>query len=270
MIKRIGTYFNGLQKKAGLIFLVLFSLFLFGFAAKEQYALKCKALVVKIVNDAEITFLDESDVEQIILEGGQVKLGSIVADINMAMLEKKIELNPYVANAEVFSTVDGKLYAEVTQRKPLIRLINQHGEHFYIDTEGDFVPVSDKSAYSVIVANGFIYNNLKEKKAVAEVEIKGKISKSLAYQLYELGRFFDTHEFWNNQIEQVYVNVYQQIELIPRIGNQRIVLGNTDQLEARFEKLMLFYKEAMPRVGWDAYSKINLMYDGQVVCTKNN
>lgn len=257
-----------IQGKLGVILILFLSVLFFGFATHEHNQITCKQIVIHILNDAEITFIDESDVRSIIQEGDVFKSDTKLPDINMAMLEKKIEQNPYVANAEVFSTVDGKLYAEVIQRRPLVRIINQYGEHFYIDTEGNFVPVSDKSAYSVIVANGFIFHSLKERFAVKELVLHGKQSKSLAYQLFELATFIDAHEFWNNQLEQIFVNSQQQIELIPRIGSQKIILGNTENMEKRFEKLLVFYNEAMPKVGWDSYSSINLMYDGQIVCTK--
>jgi cell division protein FtsQ len=46
------------------------------------------------------------------------------------------------------------------------------------------------------------------------------------------------------------------------------VFGTGDDIEIKFEKLMLFYKEGLSRVGWDKYSTINLKYKNQIVCTK--
>jgi len=66
------------------------------------------------------------------------------------------------------------------------------------------------------------------------------------------------------------VNQNHEIELIPRVGNQRILLGNADSLEAKFHNLRVFYKQALPQVGWDAYKLINIKYANQVIGVKND
>ena len=66
----------------------------------------------------------------------------------------------------------------------------------------------------------------------------------------------------------MYVNAEQDIELVPRVGTQRIVLGDADSIERKFRKLELFYKQIVPRVGWDAYKTVNLKFANQIVCEK--
>ena len=58
------------------------------------------------------------------------------------------------------------------------------------------------------------------------------------------------------------------IELIPRVGNHTIVFGDANQIESKFEKLIVFYNKGLSNTGWNEYSVINLKYEGQVVCTK--
>ena len=74
---------------------------------------------------------------------------------------------------------------------------------------------------------------------------------------------------WREQIEQLYVNQQNEIEMVPRVGNHKIVLGGADSLETKFMNLLAFYKKAIPAVGWDAYKTINIKYANQVVCVKN-
>ena len=38
--------------------------------------------------------------------------------------------------------------------------------------------------------------------------------------------------------------------------------------EKKLENLKLFYEKAIPKVGWEKYSIINLKYKNQIVCTK--
>jgi cell division protein FtsQ len=60
------------------------------------------------------------------------------------------------------------------------------------------------------------------------------------------------------------------MELVPRVGSQKIVFGNGDDLESKFKNLLVFYKKAIPLVGWDTYSTINLKFKGQIVCVKRD
>jgi cell division protein FtsQ len=46
------------------------------------------------------------------------------------------------------------------------------------------------------------------------------------------------------------------------------VLGSPTEFEYKFEKLQAFYEKAIPQVGWDYYSRINLDYSDQVIATK--
>jgi cell division protein FtsQ len=58
------------------------------------------------------------------------------------------------------------------------------------------------------------------------------------------------------------------VELIPRAGDFRIVLGTLDDYEKKLRKFSVFVEKGLNVVGWNRYSVINLSYDKQVVCTK--
>ena len=71
-------------------------------------------------------------------------------------------------------------------------------------------------------------------------------------------------------IEQLYVDNYNDILLIPKVGNHTIVFGSADHIEDKFETLKTFYLKGLNAVGWDQYKKINLKYEGQIVAEKND
>ena len=47
-----------------------------------------------------------------------------------------------------------------------------------------------------------------------------------------------------------------------------LTLGTLDEFEEKLANLKLFYEQAIPKVGWEKYSMINLKYKNQIVCTK--
>jgi cell division protein FtsQ len=86
--------------------------------------------------------------------------------------------------------------------------------------------------------------------------------------LYKIASYVDKHEFWKAQIEQIFVTRDNEFILIPKVGNHIILFGNAEEGDEKFEKLFVFYKEGLNRVGWNKYSSINIKYKGQVICKK--
>jgi cell division protein FtsQ len=59
--------------------------------------------------------------------------------------------------------------------------------------------------------------------------------------------------------------------LVPLVGDQKIVFGtanSAEEVKEKFERLKIFYKEAIPYEGWAKYNEISVKYDGQIVCRK--
>jgi cell division protein FtsQ len=92
----------------------------------------------------------------------------------------------------------------------------------------------------------------------------------MAMALYKTADYVRKDSLWDAQIAQIYVNQAHEIELIPRVGNQRILLGNADSLDVKFRNLLAFYKQALPKVGWDKYKTISVKYSNLVVGVKND
>lgn len=241
-----------------------------GFVNRKQKTLKCRFVDVSIDDNNQHEFIDVSEVGALISKHGHLE-GKPIGSINTSLLEKIILSNPFVDKAEVYSSVDGELHVQVMQRDPVVRIINMHNEQFYIDTEGRFMPVSARYTPPVIVANGYIFNTY------AELKINDSAPDSLTdtlsvprviNQVYALARYVEADSFWSANTEQIYVNERQELELIPRVGNHRILIGDTTDLSGKFNRLLVFYREGLSKTGWNNYSIINLKFHDQVVCTK--
>ena len=117
----------------------------------------------------------------------------------------------------------------------------------------------------------FIDRNNSDRIAIKKYGFKfsGYVEKELAVtDLYKFALFLQGNEFWNDQIEQIYVYPDNEVELIPRVGSHRIMLGPLEGFEEKLANLRLFYEQAIPKMGWEKYSMINLKYKNQIVCTK--
>lgn len=242
-----------------------------GFTDSRMKTMACTGVEAAITDSCGHRFVDVSSVTEMMIDKAAGVEGKPMDAINMAVLENTILSNPFVASARVFSSIDGKLHAEVVQRNPVVRVINYKGESFYMDDTGTYMPLSDKYTARVPVANGYIYNREAERniRYYSEEELNDTaVSVSRAYQVFVVAKYIQRNDFWNSQIEQIYMNLNGDMELIPRVGDHTIVFGDCRNLEAKFDKLFLFYKEGLSKTGWNKYTTINLKYQDQVVCTK--
>ena len=71
-------------------------------------------------------------------------------------------------------------------------------------------------------------------------------------------------------IDQVYVTRKHEYVLIPRVGNHTVEFGTAANLEEKFGKLRRLYKNGWEKHEGNVYSKVNLRYEGQIVCTKRH
>jgi cell division protein FtsQ len=164
--------------------------------------------------------------------------------------------------------MDGALHARVKQRIPIVRVFNLDGSSFYIDQEGWTMPTSTSYTARVLVVTGLL-NEPGAKNGVYSVFATDSIKTAFrSDDIHRLATFISADPFWRALIDQVVVTADGEFELIPRIGAQRVLLGDGSALQQRFEKLKVFYDKGIPKADWRRYSRIDLRFADQVVCTK--
>lgn len=215
---------------------------------------------IRILIPGADNFIEREEIDAILRQSQGKLMGRQLEQINLEDIEKSIKANPYIAFTKVYADMDGVIHIEIQQRQPILRVINAGDQDFYIDRDGLKMPVSPNFTANVLVANGKILEHFSGK-------VDTLITK-IAVDLYKTALYFKQDTLWDAQIEQMYVNDKNDIELVPRVGNQRIILGNADSLDTKMKNLLAFYKQAMPKVGWDIYKTINIKYTNQVICEK--
>ena len=142
-------------------------------------------------------------------------------------------------------------------RRPIARIVRNDGPDGYIAEDGTIMPVSEKFTSRVILVSGsYVPKMLEQNNMNAKEESK---------QILELINTIRADEFWNAQIAQLDIDNKTRVTLYPQVGDERIEFGKPDDLEIKFRKLMIFYKEILPRTGWNKYNRVNLEYEGQIV-----
>jgi cell division protein FtsQ len=224
-------------------------IFAISLTSNKKEDMICRELIVVVKDSLDRHFINKNDIIASLKNSKLYPVDQFISRINTDEIEKHITKNKLVATASVYKTPSGRLKIEITQKMPVLRVFSVDGS-YYVDDSGHTMPSDFQYATYLPVANG-------------------NIEKSFAMSdLYKFALFLQRHEFWNNQIEQIYVHPNKEVELVPRAGNHRIILGDFDDFKVKMDHLQLFYEQAIPKIGWEKYQIINLKYKNQIVCTK--
>ena len=251
--------------------LVIGLLLCLGFVNKEQGALVCKSMDITVNQDNDLYFLNNIDVAKLIKSRNAV-IGQPKASVNIPDIERALNSHANIANAEVFISIDGKLKVNVNQRKPILRIFNLSDESYYMDDKGMLMPLSDKYTAKVLIANGKIFESYSRnyKRTMQEIEKDSAVkARTLFDELFAMATYIDADDFWRSQIQQIYINEDLDMEVVPMIGDQKIIFGDTTAMAEKFKKLLIFYQQGLNTTGWwNKYALINLKFKNQIVCTK--
>jgi len=247
-------------------------IFLLAFTNHASSGVACSKIKINIARTiTENRFLDSAVVMQEFADKRIALQGQKLPNINLAQLEDELNNNPYVKSADVFVTLDGNLTISLTERTPIMRVIGNTGDSYYIDEDGELMPLSDRYTAHVPVASGFITEKYSTYYTfgVKGIEADEKLKNVLVIDdLYRMVQFIKADSLWNAQIDQLYVLPGDEIQLVPKIGDNIIAFGTAENMEEKFSKLRSFYKHAVAQGTLNAYQTINLKYKNQVVCTK--
>ncbi|MBO4215436.1 MAG: cell division protein FtsQ [Bacteroidaceae bacterium] len=235
----------------GLMTYIVYAMFFLSGPDEEE---RCTAVELTVEKDnGSSMFVDAGDIEKILKNANVYPKGMLMKDVDTEKIEETIRGNEFISKVECYKSSNGKLCVNVEQRVPVVFVIPDGKDGYFVDAQGKIIP-NRNSATNLVVASG----NIDEKYA----------SKELA----EFGQFLQTDEFWNNQIEQIYVTKDRKgkrvVEIVPRVGDQIVYLGTLENYQKKLRKLRTFYDKAVGTVGWEKYARVNLEYDNQIICTK--
>lgn len=245
-------------KFVGSLILILLIIGIIIAAAKRKTATKTKAVVVEIKSLPEgRDLITVGDVLAILDRSFGFSLeGMPHGAVNIERVERVLEKDPFVANADAFIDAANSVQIMITQRVPVMRIIDGLGVNYYLDTNGKKLPLSRNYTARVLTASGnippFVPDFLAQK-------------EHLLFQTYDLAKQILADDFLWAMVEQIYLTKQKEFVIIPKLGKQKIYLGTYENMPDKLANLKLFYSKAIAEEGWQKYSAFDLRYDGQIV-----
>ena len=249
------------------IWIALLSIWIFSsaFVAKSYQKIVLSEIEINFISDNQHKFITKIEIKDMLSSLGVVKGVALRETFDIKFLEKKIFDHPAVKNADVFFVNNGKLVINIRKRTPIGRVISTAAEkNFYIDKEGFLMPLCSTYVAKVPLFSGDIV--LPESINIFSLPVLNKLLT--IKKIYKISQLINNDSFLKSQIVQIHINNNGYFELIPRIGNQRILFGIPENMEKKFKKLKCFYKNGPSAKEFNLYDTLNIMYNDQIICSK--
>jgi len=229
-------------------------------AVRKEQSKLCKEVVVEFKDNLPFRMLDETEIEYTLWPaGGNTNpVGKQLENLDLFALEKQLEKNPWVLDADLYIDQLHKLHLRVVQRNPVARLFTPEGNSFYVDEQYTLLPIKLSDAVSLPVFTNFYI----------QPEIKNASDSMVMKRIVGLSKFIKADSFWMAQVEQVNINADKTFEVTTQMGDQLVQLGLRSDWQKMFSKLKILYERISEEGNWSKYAQIDLQYKDQAVCIK--
>ncbi len=217
---------------------------------------KVPTINITIDTDVNKQFVTKRDVHAMFKREGYDTLFNKPLDaIRLNILERALEANFWVQDAEVFVDRNGVVDIKIKQRCPLMRIIHKNDVGFYVDENGRTMPYCPTFTPRVLIVSGEVTESIFNPRDTTQ---------HFGANLVHLAKKIQSDVFWQSQITMMDVKSPQMIHLYPLLGDAFIEFGGPENVEEKLNKLQTFYQSHLPQ----AYRKISVQFDRQIVATK--
>jgi cell division protein FtsQ len=218
----------------------------------------CSEVLIGIKGSGEKFYIEKEDIFELIQKtAGSSLINKPITGVNLGRLEKALEKNSWIRDAELYFDSKDALNVSVTEREPIARVFATNGASFYIDSSGHKMNLVEKLSARVPVITGF-------------VDVKKMNARDSAFfeEVKAVAQFIYGNEFWNAQTGQIDITPEKTFELIPVVGDHMIRLGKGEKIEEKLNRLFVFYRQVLGKVGFNKYAALDVQYEGQVVAVR--
>lgn len=208
----------------------------------------CRGVVVNVKSDSIKFLTSQFILDELKRMNFKVK-GMPVNKINSQSVEKAFDAQYYVEDAEIFMGSNGYLHINIIPVRPVMRIFTAT-DSYYINREGKHVPPSSGFFVDVPVVYGNFTANYPPTRLMPLVD------------------YLSTHPDVDRLISAIEVKDSTNVYVIPEIAGHVINLGEVDNLDSKFNRVLRFYREVLSVKGYDIYDNISVKWNNQIVARK--
>ena len=230
-----------------LILMFALVVFLFSFTSKRNENRKLTKSEVIFVGDND-PFVKQETVNKLLIQNNKEASSIQKVNLDLNTLETNLNAQEMIEKSDVYVSIDGVLKAVVKQKTPIARVFDNGGS-FYIDYEGNRMPLSANFTARVPLVSGGINKNNNE-------------------DLARLFRVIYDDAFLKKNIIGIEIMPNGSLKMHNRNFDYQIDFGKVINVERKFKNYKAFFQKAVLDSSLYKYKKIDLRFTEQVVCTK--
>ena len=230
-----------------LLLMFVLVIFLFSFTSKRNENRKLKKSVILFVGNTE-PFVKQETVNKLLIENNEGVSSIQKVNLDLNKLEKNLNAQEMIEKSDVYVSIDGVLKAVVRQKTPIARIFDNEGS-FYIDYEGNRMPLSTNFTARVPLVSGGINKNNNE-------------------DLAQLLRIIHDDPFLKKNIIGIEIMPNGSLKMHNRNFDFQIDFGKLINMEHKFKNYKAFFQKAVLDSSLYKYKKSDHRFTEQLVCTK--
>ncbi len=220
--------------------------FLFAFSNQRNSTRKVEIKPPQFLGENKL-FITDATVSKLLIQNQEHVTEQSKDIIDLNELEEALNSNAMIKKAEVFMSVNGELFTEIEQKRPIARVSSEAS--YYIDDEGSFMPLSNNFTARVPL-------------------VTGNINKNKLNTVFQFAKAVDEDEFLKKYVIEIRQNNDNTIDFKIRKSDFIVHVGTLEKLGKKINNFKAFYQKAYKDKILNSYSRVSLKFDKQVICTK--
>ena len=189
--------------------------------------------------------LNDSMVNKLLTQNLLGKLLLKKDDLDLNMLENRMNSIPEVENVEFYVDLERKLFLSITERKPLFKV--ESSPPYFSDSNGILFK------YKTLLSSGI--PSFKTSSSTLSLSTTAEFIKNLKADV-----------FLNNELETIFLK-NNKYEIKLKSYDFKIIFGRPTSVKKKIKKLKVFCAFTKVKDSAHSYTKINLSYDNQIVAS---
>lgn len=241
---------------------VLVASYILGYDKRKE--LHCNHIDISIEDSLWLQYLSSEDIRQHISADYGTIIGLQIDKIDLQKIESILNKKDGIFNSEAFITNKGTLKVNIQQRKPIIRFqTRDYG--FYCDQYGILFPLKENFSCEAILIDGHIPLDTDDCRNGAPISPDDSLWLEETLRMVER---INSSDLWKERIAQIHYDESGQISIKPKEGDEEFLFGHLTDIDAKFEKMKIYYEMIAPSKEEEAYNVVDLRYRKQIVCKK--
>ena len=231
---------------------------------QEQSRLVCGTLEVSFSDS--LRFVSEQDIREYLDTRYGSFIGQRLDSVGLARIEDILESRSAVMRCEAWTTDNGVLHVDITQRAPVLRL--QDGENgFYVDAEGYIFPLHPTYTAPVPVIEGDIPFDVP---AGYKGEAPGEKEKEWIAGMLEIDRYIASSRGWRDRVSAIQIRPGGELVLQLSDRQERFILGQPDDIPGKLARIEQYLGVIAPSLPEGHYRTVNVKYNQRIICRQKD